>query len=208
MAMAFTAHRVLLLSNWFLTIALLVGACSCNLKSDSEAKYREVPLTYVDASQGAFETGAGITFLRGKPFSGRQYELYDNGDTAYIFPYYEGKLEGKCQKWYQGHKLQEVRWYYNGKKEGTHTGWYPDGKKCFEYHIKDDVYEGSVKEWYASGQIYRDFNFKNGQEDGPQKLYFIDGTYRANYIVKNGRKYGLTGIKECSSEWNKNSVAP
>lgn len=132
--------------------------------------------TYADARQG-FTERHGIVYLHGKPFSGNQFMQYDNGDTAF------------------------VRHYTNGRKTGRHRGWWPGGQLKSEYHYGNDVYEGSVKEWFENGKPYRSMNYAGGQESGRQQIHLPDGTLYANYEVRNGRNYGMTGTRHCKNYW-------
>ena len=190
MEAAFMAHRAQLLNKIFLT-ALSFFLFSC------EHDKTVVPAVFINANENAFTTKQGITYLNNTSFSGWKFSLYENGDTAYTIPYYEGKENGNSKTWYENKQLEEIRVFENGKKIGVHKGWWPDGKQKFEYHFNNDVYEGNVKEWFPSGQLYKSFNYKNGQENGMQQQYFKDGRIQLNYESRNGRNYGLTGVKNC-----------
>ncbi|HVT85533.1 MAG TPA: hypothetical protein VHD35_10030 [Chitinophagaceae bacterium] len=160
-----------------------------------------VPNVFVNAASNNFQTHQGITFLDNKPFSGWQYQLFDNGDTAYLFPFINGKENGVATQWYPGKKLKEVRQYEKGNKTGEHRGWWENGRLRFDYHFSNDLYEGSVEEWYETGQLFRKMNYEKGYEKGLQKIWRPDGSLHANYEVKNGRYYGLTGVFHCKNVW-------
>lgn len=155
-----------------------------------------VPSEFVNANQH-FKTQQGITSLNNEPFSGWQFGLYQNGDTAFINPYYNGKENGIAKAWYENKQLKEIRIYLQGRKTGIHKGWWPDGKPKFEYHFANDMYEGNVKEWNEAGLLYKNFNYRNGQENGMQQQYFSNGSLQFNYEARNGRNYGWTGVKNC-----------
>lgn len=105
------------------------------------------------------------------------------------------------EKWYSNGQIMERRYYVEGKKVGVHMGWWPNGNKRFEYHYSEDMYHGKVREWYENGQLYKRFHYKDGHEEGFQQMWKPDGRIAANYEVRNGRKYGLTGVKNCTSVW-------
>lgn len=182
-------------NNLLALVCLILPAASCNNR-------QIIPERRVNTEGNAFVQRQGITYLNGKAFSGWQYTLYRNGDTAMIAPYLNGRLEGVARSWYPGRRPKAIRNYHFGRKTGSHYAWYPDGQKKYIYHMLQDHYEGNVQEWYENGQLSRNCNYKNGQEEGMQTLYWPDGTIRANYQSINGRKYGLTGVKGCRSLWS------
>lgn len=156
-----------------------------------------VPATFVNVQQGNLVTREGITYIHGQPFSGWEYAVYNDHDTAFVMPFFNGRENGMSKSWYETGQLKEVRIFENGKKIGVHKGWWPDGKQKFEYHFSHDVYEGSVMDWFPSGKLFRNFTYKNGQENGMQVQYFSNGVLQFNYEAKDGRNYGLTGVKNC-----------
>jgi antitoxin component YwqK of YwqJK toxin-antitoxin module len=158
-----------------------------------------VPPIYVDASREKLVTRQGLTYQKGRIFSGWVYELYTAGDTVYLTPYLAGKEEGIVRQWFENKQLKEMRVFRAGKKEGEHVGWYSNGAPRFVYHYKNDLYQGTVREWKSDGQLYKDFNYEDGYESGLQKMWEGDGRLKANYEVREGRKYGLTGSKNCKS---------
>ncbi len=175
---------------WIWTVTVIV-AYNCGQNGNV------APAVFFNQSQHFFQTKQGITYLNDQPFSGRQFGLYENGDTAFITPYCDGKENGIAKAWYENKQLKEIRKYKRGKKTGTHSGWWPGGQQKFCFSYRDDVYEGEVKEWYSSGSLFKWFHYKNGQEEGLQQQYFANGSPQFNYVAKEGRNYGLTGVKNC-----------
>lgn len=159
-----------------------------------------IPDVFINATDKGLIQREGYLYYQGKKFSGRMVELYPNGDTALLFPYYNGKEEGWCRKWYEGKKLMEERFYSTGRKEGVHKAWWPGGQSKFEYHFSNDEHDGEVKEWYSNGKLYRLFHYQNGQEEGRQQMWWEDGKLRANYVVKDGEQFGLIGRKLCKND--------
>lgn len=195
MVMVFTELQVQYHDNmkrvfWLMGFVLALQACNDNARS-----------IWVNLSGGDVVTKGGITYMNGKAFTGNVYSVYSNGDTAFIGTYEDGKKKGVFTEWYPNGAQKTLTHYKNGRKNGMYKGWYADGKPKFECAYKDDIYNGNVKEWFPDGQLYKDFNYVNGQEEGMQKMYWDNGKPRANYQSKNGRKYGLTGIKNCSTPW-------
>ncbi len=141
-----------------------------------------IPSVFILQNSPSFTIKNGMLLYNKKVFSGWQYSLYANGDTAKIIS------------------------FYNGKKQGLEKAWWENNRVKFIYHFSNDVYEGNVKEWYESGQLYRDFYYHNGHEFGQQKAYKSDGRIKVNYIIKEGRKYGLTGVKNCVTVGDADSI--
>ncbi|GHN00170.1 hypothetical protein WSM22_16590 [Cytophagales bacterium WSM2-2] len=172
-----------------LLVVFVVASCSQN----------RVPHVYANAATQKIRTQQGFTYLNDQLFSGWVYQLFPNGDTLSLTPYFKGREEGSSKEWYANRQLKETRVYHEGKKEGEHLGWYENGYLRFIYNYQNDVYEGRVKEWGPNKLLYRDFNYVKGYEYGLQRMWETDGRLKANYEVRNGRKYGLTGSKNCVS---------
>ena len=119
----------------------------------------------------------GTLYLKGVPFTGKTYELYDNGDTAKTSAYQNGKQHGLTCWWYPNKQIAQQRIFVNGWKQGTHKGWWPNGKIQFEYHFTDDEYEGEITEWFSDGKVFRIFHYVAGHEAGSQKMWWQDVMY-------------------------------
>lgn len=184
--------------NYLINFVLVAGLVilSCN-EHQTEKKLHEIPNLSIAASDTNFVYVQDTVYYMQKHFSGYQYELYPNGDTATIKSFYDGLEEGHSKKWYPHQQLAETRFFIAGKKEGIHKAWWPNGKLKFQYHFVNDEFHGPLKEWYENGMLFKEFNYKNGHEDGTIKMWWINGKTRANYIIKNGRRYGLLGTKNC-----------
>jgi len=160
-----------------------------------------IPFVLANFSENRFLTKQGITYFDQQPFSGWQFSLYENGDTASITPFFHGKEWGIARQWYPGKVLKAIRSYIDGKKTGEHKSWWDNGKPKYLYHFTNDEYDGELKEWFPNGQICREMNYKNGHESGLQRIWRQDGFLYANYEVRNGRNYGLTGRMHCKNIW-------
>jgi len=187
------------LSNHHIIILILVAAglgSACGNQN-----FYSIPDIKIDARDIGFVQENNILLYNRKPFSGIQFILDSKKDTALYASFYNGKAEGRYERWFENGKPAELRWYHDGRKSGTHKKWYPDGHLRFEAQMADDHYEGYMKTWFDNGQLYQYFNYKDGQEQGMEHMWKQDGTLIANYESKNGRKYGLTGVKGCQSLW-------
>lgn len=137
----------------------------------------EVERFDVESTHGKLNKVKGVYYLFDAPLNGSIATYFENGDTASIAQYTGGVKNGITQKWYQGGQLK------------------------FEGHYIDGSYDGSVAEWYPNGQPYSLFNYEAGKEVGRQQAWQENGKFKANYEVIGDRKYGLTGIKNCSNDW-------
>ena len=182
----------------------LCAACS-NKKSEREKGVRiakTVPANYVTANDPGFSKHQDTVYYGQHYFTGYQFSLYGNGDTAFINSCFNGVEEGTQRKWYAGRQLAEERFYINGKKEGIQSGWWPDGKQKFVFETLGDEYEGEFKEWYSSGLLAKQFHYTRGREEGSQRLWWDNGTVRANYVIRKGKKYGLIGLVTCKNPYD------
>lgn len=179
-----------------ITILVLFFLAACVQKPSVDSR------VWFNSNDISIKVKDGISYVSGEKFTGIIYSLYDNGDTVFVYPYNNGKLDGVVKVWYDNGQLQEERDYVVGRREGMQKGWYMDGTVKYIAGYKENMYHGQVQEWFPNGQLYRVFNYVNGQEEGMQKMYWNNGELRANYESKNGRKYGLTGIKNCATPWS------
>ncbi|MBS1566003.1 MAG: membrane-binding protein [Bacteroidetes bacterium] len=159
----------------------------------------DIPRVFVRSDDPALRRSEGVCWLGYTAFSGWAYTLYENGDTALVASYYEGKQHGIARSWYPSRRLKETRLFAHGRKTGEHKGWWEDGSPRFVYHFENDLYEGSLQEWYPGGQLYRSMHYHRGQEEGMQQIWRPDGALHANYAAVDGRNYGLTGTMHCKN---------
>ncbi|WP_026706900.1 toxin-antitoxin system YwqK family antitoxin [Flavobacterium frigidarium] len=183
--------------------ALAVNSCNKKQVDYTARKAKQIPETYTLATDMAFHFKQDTLYFDAKKFSGKQYLLYPNKDTAFVKMYLNGLLEGTQKQWYPSGVLAEERLYVSNKKEGEHKGWWDNGKPKYTYQFFNDEYQGEVQEWYFSGKLFKRFHYDKGQEEGSERLWYEDGSVRANYVIKKGKKYGLIGIKLCKNPYEK-----
>jgi len=187
-------------------ILISFGFSNCNTNKNDffiEPKIaKTVPAIFKNAKDSGFNLHEDTVFYNHIFFTGYQYSLYENGDTAFLKSFFNGVEEGIQKKWYPGKQLEEERFYINGKKEGVHQGWWPNNQKRFCFTLYCNEYNGEFKEWMPNGLLIKFFHYQNGFEVGSQRLWWSDGTVRANYVIKNGRKYGLLGLKTCNNPYD------
>jgi antitoxin component YwqK of YwqJK toxin-antitoxin module len=194
MAMVFMAHRVRLL----ISIFLFLYSCS-------DKTVQPVPNFFISSADKSLQKHEGKLFKNGKHFNGYVYALYENGDTAFVTGFKNGREEGWSRSWWPGEKKKAERFYTNGRKEWRHTGWWENGRVKFEYNFSNDELEGSSREWYENGKPFHFATYEKGHEAGRQQLWWDDGRMRANYFVKDGEQFGLIGRKICINNFNEGS---
>jgi antitoxin component YwqK of YwqJK toxin-antitoxin module len=188
------------MNKFLILILIFFSSCKNEDKKIIDLKQsKKVPFVYKDASNYAFETHQDTLYFNNKKFSGIEYSLYNQGDTAFSKPFLNGLEEGITKKWYPNKKLAEERLYIDGKKEGVHKGWWENGNKKFEFTVSNNEYTNEFKEWNSNGFLIKHFHYKNGQEQGSQKLFYENGKIKANYVILNGKRYGLLGTKNCKN---------
>ena len=184
---------------------LMVVCISCGTKKQQVAEIKiakTVPSIYINARDSGFSKHQDTVYYQQKYFTGYQFGLYSNSDTAFVNSYFNGVEEGIQKKWYPDKQIAGERFYINGKKEGTHQEWWPDGKQKLIYQAANNEYNGEFNEWYASGVLAKQFHYSNGQEEGSERMWWDNGTVRANYVIRNGKKYGFIGLKTCVNPYD------
>jgi antitoxin component YwqK of YwqJK toxin-antitoxin module len=183
-------------------IILIAMACKDEKPQAIVIKAHSIPNQYLALEDSSIIWHQDSLYFQGKPYSGKAYSLFANGDTAIYKEFWNGLQEGITKRWHPNKQMSEDRFYIAGKKEGKHRAWWPDGKPQFEFHVHEDAYEGELKEWNSKGLLIRQFHYQNGQEVGSQRLWWDDSTVRANYEIRDGKKYGLIGIKLCKNPYD------
>ncbi|HQS56567.1 MAG: hypothetical protein B7Y15_14740 [Bacteroidetes bacterium 24-39-8] len=181
---------------------LIVMACKDEKPQVIAIKAHPIPNHSLALEDSSIIWHQDSLYFQGKPFSGKAYSFFANGDTAIYKEFWNGLQEGITKRWHPNKQLAEDRFYIAGKKEGKHRAWWPDGKPQFEFYVHEDAYEGELKEWNSQGLLIRQFHYQNGQEVGSQRLWWDDSTVRANYEIRDGKKYGLIGIKLCKNPYD------
>jgi len=186
-------------------VVIIILLIVCSACEHRPMQSHVIPAVWVPAADNSFHQQQGVLLYNQQPFSGYQYTLFLNGDTAMITPFSNGRISGIAKQWHEHKQLKEVRLFENGQKTGEHRGWWPNGQLQFVYHFNNDVFEGTVQEWFANGQLFRKMYYIQGHENGLQQIWQPNGVVFANYEVRNGRNYGLTGTMHCKNQWTINN---
>ena len=81
-----------------------------------------------------------------KPYSGRVFTLYDNGENKLECGYKDGELDGLYTLWNKNGQKRKESNYKDGKLNGLVTEWYKNGEKE-ETTYKDDERHGTNTAW-------------------------------------------------------------
>lgn len=184
-----------------LTILILIffSLFSCQKKTEKidESSF-EIPERIVLLADTNLSERERILFYAQKPFSGFVIEKYLNEKLATKNGYFNGKLEGKQEKWYADGSIMEIRFYHENRKIGKHTAWWENKQMKFEYFIENDIPLKTHREWNPNGQLFSLSNYSTeGQPVGEQKMWFENGQIKANYVIRDGRRFGFWGAKGC-----------
>ena len=86
-----------------------------------------------------------------KPYSGKTFSLWDNGQKKFEGSYKNGELNGLETKWYKNGQKKFEGSYKNGELI-VETWWYENGQKRFEGTYKDGEFISS-KSWNEDGSV-------------------------------------------------------
>ena len=96
----------------------------------------------------------GIAYVKDKPYTGKSYKLYPNGQKQSEINFKNGKFDGAFITWYEnGQKETEVN-FKNGEPEGLGFAWHRNGQKAMEGMVEN---EDSQKFWNSKGESVNSF---------------------------------------------------
>ena len=100
------------------------------------------------------EVREGIAYSRGSdtPFTGKVFELHEDGQKYWEEDYKDGKSDGLYEMWYKNGQKGEETNFKDGNFDGLCTKWYKNGQKMSESFYEDSVLV-SKKEWNEKGEL-------------------------------------------------------
>ena len=101
-----------------------------------------------------------ITYLDGKPYTGKVYAKHPNGKIGLIGEFNNGKKEGTWTYWYSTGEKKRVSTYINNKKEGTTYYWHPNGQVAKEITYRNDK-NIDQKLWNIKGDRLKNPTFES-----------------------------------------------
>ena len=133
------------------SLSLLLGGCS---KIVTDSNFVQLLPELEGVNQDELEEREGIIYLKDSDtlYTGKAYELYENGVKKGEINYKDGKIDGLGSQWYEnGVKQQSEVNYKDGRLNGLVTGWHENGQKKGEVTYKDDEMI-SAKWWNSKGE--------------------------------------------------------
>ena len=99
MEMVFMARQEQLRNSFLSVLIFVIAGCNQPVQKDV------APSVYINADSGNWKEEGPILYFNGSTFSGFQFKLYPNKDTAFLHPFVNGKLHGLVQEWFFGKQL-------------------------------------------------------------------------------------------------------
>ena len=102
-----------------------------------------------------------------KPYSGKVFELYNNGEKHW----------------------EKV--YKKGLENGYYKSWYPSGKQQMKVMLRKGNWDGKYVYWFENGKAKEEIRYKNGIKDGKYTFWSNKGQKIEQGLYSNGKKNGL-----------------
>jgi antitoxin component YwqK of YwqJK toxin-antitoxin module len=133
----------------------------------------------------------GITYYRGKPYTGEIYERYhENGQLGAIGNYKDGK-KTFLESYYENGKVAARINFKDGKKNGLQE-WHMEEGYLWETQIyKDGIRNGLRETYHENGLLLQRMNYKDGKLNGLEEAYDVNGKLMWIKNYKDGIKNGL-----------------
>lgn len=138
--------------------------------------------------------------------------MWDNGNLKSVLQYKDGKLNGKCEWYFENGKLSQsatynynqlegemiqyhengivsmVGYYRNDLKDSVFTYYNPSGKIVTIENYKMDSLNGPYKRFYESGPLMLEGSYHSQQMDGIWLFYKVSGeiTGKGEFVHGNG----------------------
>ena len=143
------------------TLPLLLGGCG----GDKNEPVGEVKPELEGVDTNKLVAREGIYYIRGSdtPYTGKCFELYDNGQKSMEGNFKYGKYDGLYVFWHENGQKETEGNYKDGKKDGLVTSWLQNGQKSMEGHWKEDKWHGLWVVWHENGQKWFEEIYKDGK---------------------------------------------
>ena len=133
-----------------LTLPLLLGGCGEKPVAEVKPELEGVNSDGLEI-RGDLLNGTAYLIGSDTPYTGKSFELYDNGQKKFKENWKKGKRNGFNSGWHEnGQKAFEINWK-DGKQEGLAVGWHENGQKAGESNWKDGK-KVSAKYWNSKGE--------------------------------------------------------
>ena len=171
------------------SLPLFFGGCGG--KAVAEGKPEEPVAETAPGLEGInfdeLEEREGVHYLKGsdKPYKGKVFRLYKNGQKKIEANMKDGKPDGLTFGWHEnGKKMQEVKWN-EGKAEGLATWWYESGQKKLSGTFKEGKRHGLWTWWDEGGQKKSEISFIQGKAEEGSDVLWDGQVIRYKAEVKN-----------------------
>ena len=146
---------------WTAKVSLLIQGKK--LKQNNPVGEVKPELEGVNMDQ--LENREGIQYLSGSdtPYTGKFFELYDNGQKSMEGNFKYGKYDGLYVFWHENGQKSVEGNFKDGKKDGLVTSWLENGQKSMEGHWKEDKWHGLWVVWHENGQKWFEEIYKDGK---------------------------------------------
>jgi antitoxin component YwqK of YwqJK toxin-antitoxin module len=138
------------------------------------------------------EDREGVFYLKlsNTPYTGKSFELHENGNKKSEETWKDGKQHGLAHLYYENGQMEQESNWKDGKGNGLITDWYEDGQKKAEGNWKDGKQEGPSAFWYENGQKKSEETWKNNERDGTHTSWYKNGQKMENATYKKGKPDG------------------
>ena len=99
-----------------------------------------------------------------KPYTGRVFDFYENGQKKLNGRYRKGLMTGQWKYYYENGHKKEVGIYKDGEQEGKWTYWFENGQKESEGKYEDGLRSAEWIFWNENGDLNRSIYYDDGRE--------------------------------------------
>lgn len=133
----------------------------------------------------------GITYYRGKPYTGEIHEWYhENGQLGAIGNYKDGK-KTFLESYYENGKVLARINFKDGKRNGLFEWYHENGQLFKTENFKDGKLNGLSESYHENGLLLQRMNYKDGKINGLEEAYGVNGKLMWIRNYKDGIKNGL-----------------
>jgi MORN repeat variant len=126
-----------------LSILLLFSIISsCSGSQDKRVEYYpsgEIKSEF-EVDENGLKRGLGIDY-------------WNNGNVKHKYNWHKGKLNGRCEEYYESGKIESMAYFKNGKQDSLMFGYFENGSLSQKGYYKEDKLSGYLDFYYESGNI-------------------------------------------------------
>ena len=138
----------------------------------------------MDISQ--LENRNGVYYMKNKPYSGKAFEYYGNGNIKLENTYKDGVISGNQIIYYQSGQKQEEGPIKDDMKTDKWLSYYDTGEVQKEAYYKDGKLDGKMTAFSKSGEIEEEGYYRDGVKDGAWVKY-SNGEKKEEVVYKDGK---------------------